>query len=71
MRQHVERLWRLAVAVEAAERSGQSDHARELRSQFNGTGDRDVQSLRGHAQVNCGSRQHEPQRSPGNCDRTS
>lgn len=35
MSQDVERLWRFAVAAEAAERSGWPDHARELRSRFN------------------------------------
>lgn len=71
MRQDVERLWRLAVAVEAAERSGQPDNARELRSRFNRTEERDLQSLRVPANANTGSGQHEQRRSSANCDRTS
>jgi hypothetical protein len=34
MRQDVEQLWRLAVAVEAAEREGQKARARRLRQRF-------------------------------------
>jgi hypothetical protein len=44
MRQHVELIWRLAVAAEAAERRGQSGQAEELRSRFKGAVERPPRS---------------------------
>jgi hypothetical protein len=46
MRQDVELLWRLAVAVEAAERGGKPNHARELPRRFNRAVERQPQQLR-------------------------
>jgi len=71
MKQDVEQLWRLAVAVEAAERRGRPDHARELRGRFNRTEERDLQRLRMPANANTGSGQHEHRRFSANCDQTS